>query len=97
MVAQARLFFSTRGLKPGDRCALIAPNSIRWAAVDLAMMAEGMIVVPLYVRQDPAELVAMLRDSTPARVVCPDAAHGRGTEEAVARGAEDCACWIVFS
>jgi long-chain acyl-CoA synthetase len=73
LIQQARLFFSARGLKPGDRCALIASNSIRWAAADLAMMAEGLIVVPMYVRQAPAELVMMLRDSTPARIICPDA------------------------
>ena len=73
LVQQARLFLSARGLKPGDRCALIAANSIRWAAADLAMMAEGLIVVPMYARQAPAELVAMLRDSTPARIICPDA------------------------
>ena len=35
-------------LQPGDRVALLAPNSIRWIAVDLALMAEGAIVVPLY-------------------------------------------------
>ena len=58
MVAQARKFLAERGLKKGDRCALLAPNSIRWVALDLAMMAEGIIVVPLYARQAPAELVA---------------------------------------
>jgi long-chain acyl-CoA synthetase len=73
LIAQARMFFADRGLKKGDRCALIAPNSIRWAALDLAMMAEGIIVVPLYARQAPAELVAMLKDSTPARICCPNA------------------------
>ena len=30
----------------GDRCALLGPNSIQWAAIDLALMAEGIIVVP---------------------------------------------------
>jgi long-chain acyl-CoA synthetase len=74
MVQQARQFFATRGLRAGDRCALIAANSIHWAAADLAMMAEGLIVVPLYVRQAPAELVVMLRDSSPARIICPEAA-----------------------
>ena len=74
MVQQARQFFSTRGLKAGDRCALIAANSIHWAAADLAMMAEGIIVVPLYVRQAPAELVVMLHDCSPARILCPEAA-----------------------
>jgi long-chain acyl-CoA synthetase len=73
LVQQARFFFSVRGLKKGDRCALIAPNGIQWAAIDLAMMAEGLIVVPMYVRQAPSELVAMLKDSSPARIICSDA------------------------
>ena len=37
-------------------------------------MAEGLIVVPLYSRQAPAELVAMMKDCTPAMVCCGDAA-----------------------
>jgi long-chain acyl-CoA synthetase len=74
MVQQARTFLLARGLKKGDRCELLAPNSIRWAALDLAMMAEGVIVVPLYARQSPAELVGMMKDSTPARICCSDAA-----------------------
>ena len=74
MTQQARHFLLARGLKKGDRCALLAPNSIRWAALDLALMAEGIVVVPLYARQAPTELVAMMRDSTPSRVFCLDAA-----------------------
>jgi long-chain acyl-CoA synthetase len=74
LVEEARTFLATRGLKKGDRCGLLAPNSIRWVALDLAMMAEGLIVVPLYSRQAPAELVAMMRDCTPSVVCCGDAA-----------------------
>jgi long-chain acyl-CoA synthetase len=70
----ARRFLSTRGLKPGDRCALLAPNSLRWAAVDLALMAQGVIVVPLYARQAPVELAAMLRDSSPRFIICSETA-----------------------
>jgi long-chain acyl-CoA synthetase len=73
MVQQARSFLIARGLKKGDRCALLAPNSIRWAALDLALMAEGLIVVPLYTRQLPAEFVGMIKDSTPVRICCVDA------------------------
>lgn len=72
MVHRARSFLASRGLKKSDRCALIAPNSIRWAAMDLAMMAEGIIVVPLYSRQAPAELVGMMKDSTPAHIFCSE-------------------------
>ena len=70
----ARGFLRGAGLAKGDRCALIAPNSIRWTALDLAIIAEGLIAVPLYARQAPAELAAMLRDSAPSLICCGDAA-----------------------
>ena len=72
LVQQARGFLAARGLKKSDRCALIAPNSILWAAMDLAMMAEGIIVVPLYARQAPSELAGMMKDSTPAHIFCSE-------------------------
>src|SRR5271168_3521653 len=74
MIAEARGFAVARGLKPGDRCALLAPNSIRWVALDLAMMAEGFISVPLDMRQTPAELTAMMKDCSPALICCADSA-----------------------
>ena len=70
MIAQAREFLGTRDLRKGDRCALLAANSVRWVAMDLAIMAEGLIVVPLYARQAPEELVAMMKDCGPSLVVC---------------------------
>src|SRR5258708_40352204 len=72
-VSQARAFLGARGLKRGDRCALYANNGMRWVAMDLAIMAEGLIVVPLYARQAPAELAAMMKDCSPALVCCGDA------------------------
>ena len=74
LVRKARTFIASKGLKKGDRCGLLAANSIRWVAMDLALMAEGLIVVPLYSRQAPAELVAMMKDCTPSLVCCGDAA-----------------------
>src|ERR1700751_3908611 len=62
LVGKARTFLASRGLQRGDRCGLLAANSIRWIALDLAAMAEGLIVVPLYFRQPPAELVAIMKD-----------------------------------
>ena len=72
-ISKAREFLATRGLKKGDRCALYANNGLRWVAMDLAIMAEGLIVVPLYARQAPAELVAIVKDCSPALVCCGDA------------------------
>ena len=66
MIAAGAGFPAARGLKPGDRCALLAPNSIRWVALDLAMMAEGVIVVPLDPRQVATDWLAVIKDSTPS-------------------------------
>jgi long-chain acyl-CoA synthetase len=73
LVRRARTFLASKNLAKGERCGLLASNSIRWIAMDLAAMAEGLIVVPLYYRQAAHELVAMMKDSTPALVCCGDA------------------------
>jgi long-chain acyl-CoA synthetase len=72
MIARARAFLRVAGLRQGDRCALLAPNSIRWVALDLGIIAEGGIVVPLYSRQAPSELVGMMKDCAPALLICAD-------------------------
>ncbi len=82
LIRKARTFIASRHLAKGDRCGLLAANSIRWVAVDLALMAEGLLVVPLYSRQAPAELVAMMKDSTPSLVCCGDAALRDGIVQA---------------
>src|SRR6266849_4971948 len=77
-----RAFLRSSGIHSGDRCALLAPNSIRWAAFHLALMAEGVIVVPLYARQAPAELAAMMKDCHPRLVFTSDAALGESVAQA---------------
>ena len=82
LIRRARTFLAAKGLEKGDRCGLLAANSIRWMALDLAAMAEGLIVVPLYFRQALAELVAMMKDSTPSLVCCGDATLRDGIKQA---------------
>jgi long-chain acyl-CoA synthetase len=81
-VQLVRAFIRNAGVQPGDRCALLAPNSIRWAAFHLALMAEGVIVVPLYSRQSPAELAAMMKDCQPRLIFVSDTALGSGVAQA---------------
>ena len=69
-VLVARAYLRRLRLKKGDRCALLAHNSMQWVAMNLAVMAEGLTVVPLYARQAPAELVAMMKDCWPAVIAC---------------------------
>ncbi|HYN15463.1 MAG TPA: AMP-binding protein, partial [Terriglobales bacterium] len=81
LVHAARQFLLDAGLKKGDRCALLAANDVRWAAVHLAAMAEGIIVVPLYSRQAPKELAGMMKDCTPSLMVCGDEALRDGVAQ----------------
>jgi long-chain acyl-CoA synthetase len=73
-VRAARTFIRHNGLKKGARVGLLAPNGIHWVALDLALTAEGVIVVPLYPRQAPGEVVNMLKDCGAAMVCCGDEA-----------------------
>src|SRR5271169_1347507 len=75
-VGRVRAYLREIGLRPGERCALLGPNSSRWTAVDLALMAEGAIVVPLYARQAPAELAGMMKDCGPRFLFVSDAELG---------------------
>src|SRR5258708_2675962 len=71
-VLVARAYLRRLRLKKGDRCALLAHNSMQWVAMDLAAMAEGLTVVPLYARQAPSELVAMMKDCWPSVIACSE-------------------------
>jgi len=74
LVGRARSFLSAAGVAPGDRVGLIAHNSARWAAADLAILGAGAIVVPMYDRQAVAELRGMLENCETGLVLV-------GTEE----------------
>jgi long-chain acyl-CoA synthetase len=78
----ARNYLKNLGIQPGNRCALLGPNSISWVAVDLALLAEGVITVPLYFRQAPADLVVMLKDSQPKLLLVNNAAAGEAVRQA---------------
>src|SRR5258706_14849643 len=81
-VLVGRSYLRRLRLKKGDRCALLAHNSTQWVAMDLAAMAEGLTVVPLYARQAPAELVAMMKDCWPSVIACGEQALADAIVEA---------------
>jgi long-chain acyl-CoA synthetase len=80
-VGRVRACLRQLQLQPDDRCALLGPNSIQWIVFDLALMAEGAIVVPLYSRQAPAELAAMLKDCGARFLFASDAALGESVAQ----------------
>jgi long-chain acyl-CoA synthetase len=75
-VGRARAYLRGLGIQPGERCALLSNNSISWVALDLALIAEGAIVVPLYARQAAAELAGMMMDSGPRFLFVSEAEPG---------------------
>jgi long-chain acyl-CoA synthetase len=79
-IQRGRSYIRKFGLVPGDRCALLGANSIQWVAVDLALMAEGIIVVPLYSRQAAGELASMMKDCSPSLLIVGDAELGAAIE-----------------
>jgi long-chain acyl-CoA synthetase len=79
-VQRGRSYVRKFGLVAGDRCALLGGNSIQWVAVDLALMAEGIIVVPLYSRQAAGELAGMMKDCSPSLLIAGDAELGAAIE-----------------
>jgi long-chain acyl-CoA synthetase len=87
-----RAFLRHSGVQPRDRCALLAPNSIRWAVFHLAIMAEGVIVVPLYSRQAPSELAAMMKDCQPRLIFVGEPVLG----DAAAQAWPAAPRWVLF-
>ncbi|KWX57763.1 class I adenylate-forming enzyme family protein [Mycobacterium sp. NAZ190054] len=52
------------GLEPGDRVAVLAKNHAEYAAIYLATMLAGVVLVPLNARLAPAEWSSILRDAS---------------------------------
>lgn len=52
-----------RGLAPGDRVAIFAPNLPEWTLVDLACLTAGLVPVPLYTTSTSEQARHILADS----------------------------------
>jgi len=70
-IATARAYLRDLGLAKGDRCVLLAQNSANWIALTLALRAEGLVNVPLYVQRPIDELTAIIGQCEPV-LVCGD-------------------------
>jgi len=81
LVSRVRANLREREVRLGDRCALLGPNSIHWIAIDLALMAEGAIVVPLYARLSAPELAGVMKDSGARFLFASDTALGDGVAQ----------------
>jgi len=55
--------FIDRGLAPGDRVAIFAPNRPEWSLVDFACAEAGLVSVPLYATSTAEQVRHIVRDS----------------------------------
>ncbi len=62
-VADRRARMKIEGLSPGDRVGILMPNGPEWVISDLAAQSEGLVTVPLYVRDSAENVIHVMRDS----------------------------------
>lgn len=79
--ARVRGYLRDTGVKAGDRVALLSPNSSAWLAIDLGIISENAICVPMYYRQEPRQLVGMLEDCCPSLLIVQDVELGKKISE----------------
>jgi long-chain acyl-CoA synthetase len=58
-----------RGIRKGDRIAILGPSSVDWALVDFALLSTGAAVVPIYPTSSPSEITYILENSEARGIV----------------------------
>jgi long-chain acyl-CoA synthetase len=71
-VERLALAMSVRGLKPGDRVALMSENRPEWAITDFACAIQGLPDVTIYATLNPSQAAFILKDSRSRWVFCSD-------------------------
>ncbi len=69
-VERLALAMATRGLKAGDRVAIMSENRPEWAITDFACAIQGLPDVTIYATLNPTQAAFILRDSQSRWVIC---------------------------
>jgi long-chain acyl-CoA synthetase len=84
-----------RGVKHGDRVAILSENRIEWAVADQAILAIGGVCVPIYATLPPDHVGPLLADSGAVGAFVSNEAQ-RSKVEAVRAGAPGLKWVVVF-
>jgi len=57
-----RAALARENIAPGERVAILLRNSVEWVSFDQAAQSLGLVVVPLYVTDNPENIAYILRD-----------------------------------
>ena len=69
-----------RGIRKGDRVAILAESGPLWSITDYAMLANGAVNVPIYPTQPPHQVEYILRESEPKLLFVSTAKQMRRVE-----------------
>jgi long-chain acyl-CoA synthetase len=63
IAARWQAAFRREGLQPGDRVGICLRNGVHWVAIDMAALGMRLVVVPLYVDDNAANMAWCARDA----------------------------------
>ena len=69
LIGRWQAALAARGLKRGDRIAVCIRNGVNWVGLDLAVLGLGMVVVPLYVDDNPDNVAWCVADAEAGMLV----------------------------
>ncbi|HYQ99944.1 MAG TPA: AMP-dependent synthetase/ligase [Casimicrobiaceae bacterium] len=85
-MARWQAAFRREGLVAGDRVALAARNGPTWAAIDLAALGLALVVVPLYVEDNPESLAWCIANAEAKLAIVENVRLSAGLRRDVAAG-----------
>ncbi len=72
-IARLHLFFSTLGIKPGDRIALMGKNTPTWVTVFIGTITYGAVIVPILQEFNPNDAQHIINHSEATILFCSKA------------------------
>jgi len=83
LVSHWRAALQGEGLSPGDRVALMLPNCCEWVQFEQAALGLGLVVVPLYVNDRPANIAYILEETQSRLLLLEDNEQWQSLETAL--------------
>lgn len=96
-VEQLAWVLKQKGLGKGDRLALLCDTRWEWAMVDLACLALGAVLVPIYASSSSEDIEFILNDSAAKFLVCENLALYRKYQKIAGGCSELLECFCIDS
>lgn len=74
-IRSAALGLIAKGVRPGDRVALLSATRYEWPILDLAILATGALTVPIYETNSAEQVKFVLTDSEAVLIIAETDAH----------------------